>query len=82
LPVNYLCHNSQGSLTCCKTLRYGPTALFPLRRKSCFGFLSPLKICYPHPGLNPRSLVPVDSTITTRPPRTTDMRVNRNYFPS
>jgi hypothetical protein len=28
-------------------------ALLPLRRKSCYGFLSPLKIHRPQPGLNP-----------------------------
>jgi hypothetical protein len=45
----------------------GPTALLPLRRKWCYGFLSPLKIHRPRPGLNPRTLGPVAST---RPPRT------------
>jgi hypothetical protein len=34
----------------------GPTALLPFRRKACCGFLSPLKIHRPRPGLNPRSL--------------------------
>jgi hypothetical protein len=47
----------------------GPTSLLPLRRKSCYGFLSPLKIHRPRPGLNPRTLAPVVSTLTTRPPR-------------
>jgi hypothetical protein len=46
-----------------------PTALLPLQRKSCYGFLWPLKMnC---PGLNPRTLSPLASTITTRPPITT-----------
>jgi hypothetical protein len=36
--------------------------LLPLRRKWCYGFLSP--------GLNPRTLGPVASTLTTSPPRT------------
>jgi hypothetical protein len=31
----------------------GPTALLPLRRKSCYGFLLPLKIHCFRPGLNP-----------------------------
>jgi hypothetical protein len=40
-----------------------PTTLLPLRRKSCYGFLSNLKIHRPRPGLNPRTLGPVDSTL-------------------
>jgi hypothetical protein len=39
-----------------------PTALLPLRRKLCYGFLSPLKIHWPRPGLNPQTLGPVAST--------------------
>jgi hypothetical protein len=49
----------------------GPTALLLLRRKLCYGFLSPLKIHWPRPGLNPRTLGPVASTLTTSPPRVT-----------
>jgi hypothetical protein len=49
----------------------GPTALLPLRRKWCSGFLSPLKIQRPRSGLNPRTLGPVASTLTTSPPRST-----------
>jgi hypothetical protein len=49
----------------------GPTALFLLQRKSCYGFLSPLKIHRPRPGINPRTLGPMASTITTRPPTVT-----------
>jgi hypothetical protein len=41
----------------------GPMALLPLRRKLCYGFLSPLKIHHPLPGLNPRTLGPVPSTL-------------------
>jgi hypothetical protein len=41
----------------------GLTALFPLRRKSWYGFLSPLKIHRSRPGLNPRTLGPVASTL-------------------
>jgi hypothetical protein len=37
----------------------GPTALLPLRRKLCYGFLSPLKIHCHRPGSNPRTLGPV-----------------------
>jgi hypothetical protein len=46
-------------------------ALLPLRRKSCYGFLSPLKIPRIRPGLNLWTLVPMSSTLTTRPPTAT-----------
>jgi hypothetical protein len=49
----------------------GPTALLPLRRKLCYRFLSPLKIHRPRPGLNPQTLGPVASTLTTSPPTAT-----------
>jgi hypothetical protein len=49
----------------------GPTALLPLRRKWCSGFLSPLKIHRPRSGSNPRTLGPVASTLITSPPRAT-----------
>jgi hypothetical protein len=52
----------EGSFTCRK-----PTALLPLRRKWCSGFLSPLKIHRLQPG----SKCPVASTLTTSPPRAT-----------
>jgi hypothetical protein len=54
-----------------KFCNVGPTALLPLRRNSCYGYLSPLKIHRPRPGLNPRTSSPIASTITTRPPRPT-----------
>jgi hypothetical protein len=40
-----------------------PTALLPLLRKSCYGFLSLLKIHLPRPDLNPRTLGPVANTL-------------------
>jgi hypothetical protein len=40
----------------------GPTALLPLRRKSCYVFLSPLKIHRSRLGLNPRTLGKHSST--------------------
>jgi hypothetical protein len=46
-------------------------AVNPLRRKWCYGFLSPLKIHQPRPELNPQTLGPVASTLTTSPPRAT-----------
>jgi hypothetical protein len=41
----------------------GPTALLPLRRKLCCGFLSPLKIRHTQLGLNPRILGPMASIL-------------------
>jgi hypothetical protein len=49
----------------------GLTALLPLRRKWCYGFLSPFKIHRPRSGSNPRTLGPVASTLTTSPPKST-----------
>jgi hypothetical protein len=53
----------------------GPTALLPLRRKWCHGFLSLLEIYRPRSGLNQRTLGPKASTLTTTPPRT-----SQKYF--
>jgi hypothetical protein len=55
----------------------GPMALLPLQRKSYCGFLSPLKISS-QPGLNPRALGPMESTITITPPRTTASLVGKS----
>jgi hypothetical protein len=48
----------------------GPTALFPLRRKACCGFLSAFEILRPRPAYNPQTLGLMVSTLTTRPLRT------------
>jgi hypothetical protein len=69
--TKYLFRSSKGFLTCRKVLRHGPTALLPLRRKACYGVLSPLKIHRHRPGLNSRTSGSVASSLTTRPPRTT-----------
>jgi hypothetical protein len=71
LSAKCLCHTLQGSLTCRKIYEMGQKVLFPLRRKACSGFLSPLKLHHPWLGLNSRLLGPTDNTITTRPPRPT-----------
>jgi hypothetical protein len=49
----------------------GPTALLSLKRKSYFGSVSPLKFDCPRPGVNPRTMILMASTITTRLPRPT-----------
>lgn len=48
----------------------GPTALFPLGRKPCYGFLSPFKIHCLRPDLNQRIFGIMASTITTRTRKT------------
>jgi hypothetical protein len=52
-----------------KSFNMGPPDLLPLQRKSCCEFVSPLEIH--RPGLNPQTLGPIASTLTTIPPRTT-----------
>jgi hypothetical protein len=47
-----------------KSYDMGSTALLPLRRKSCCGLLSSLKVHRPRPGLNPRTLDTMESTLT------------------
>jgi hypothetical protein len=47
----------------------GMTALLLLRRKPCYGSLSPLNIHRPRPCLNPQTLATMAKTITNRPPR-------------
>jgi hypothetical protein len=51
----------------------GPTSLLPFRRKSCFGFLSPLKVHCPRPRpvLNQWALGPIASTVAITKLRTT-----------
>jgi hypothetical protein len=48
-------------------------------KEVCYGFLSPLKIHRPQPGLNPRTLDPMANTVTTRPPRATKPSGNSLY---
>jgi hypothetical protein len=54
----------------------GLSGLLPLRRRACCGLLWPLTIHRSRPGLNPRTLSPMASTITITLPRTT----MRPYF--
>jgi hypothetical protein len=57
-------HTSKGRLTCCKILRLEADSFTSLRRKAAADFYLPL------PGLKPRTLGPVTSTLTTIPPMT------------
>jgi hypothetical protein len=51
----------KGSLTCSKSLRHGVDGFTSLRRELCYGFLSPIKIHRPRPGLSPRTSGPMES---------------------
>jgi hypothetical protein len=55
-----------------KTYYMGPPALLPIRRKVCCGPFIAIKNPSPRPGLNPRPVGPVASTLTTTPPRGLD----------
>jgi hypothetical protein len=52
----------------------GLTAYFPSEGRRAADFIA-LKIHRPRPGMNPRTLDPVASTLTTRPPRVTDYKL-------
>jgi hypothetical protein len=51
------------SVTCHKFYDMGPTTSLPLRMKSCYRFLLPLKIRHPWPGLNMWILDPMASML-------------------
>jgi hypothetical protein len=61
LPMKYLFSYAYGFLTCRKIL-----TAWGLWRKLCYWFSPPFKI-HPWLGLNPWTLGPVASTLTTRP---------------
>jgi hypothetical protein len=66
-----LCHTPQGSLTCLKISRHGADDFtFPPKEVVLPIFIA-FKVHNPRPGLIPRTLGPMASTITTRPPRAT-----------
>jgi hypothetical protein len=69
LPAKYLCHTPQGYLTWRKNLHEADDFTSPLK-EGVLPTVIALKIHRPRPGLNPRTLGPMVSTITTRPPRT------------
>jgi hypothetical protein len=53
-----------------------PEAVLPLGRKSSYGLLSHLKIQYPRPGSNPRTLGPTARTLATKPPMRTTYNIS------
>jgi hypothetical protein len=75
LLIKYLSHTPQGCFTRRKNLMtMGQRLYFPSEWCNATDFISLLKIHRPWPGLNPQTLVPMVSTITTRPPRLTRNR--------
>jgi hypothetical protein len=75
MPSKYLFYTSNGSLRAVKPYDMGPPALLPLWRKVCYGFLSPLKIHRPRPGLDPRILGPITNNLSTYFPEHTSICV-------
>jgi hypothetical protein len=69
LPTSISFHTCRDLKTCCKIIWHGADGFMSSPKKSCYGFSSSLKIHCPLPGLNPQTLNPMASTITTRPPR-------------
>jgi hypothetical protein len=55
LPAKYLCHTSQGSLTCHKILRHGADSFTSSPKEVILRIFSPLKIHCPLSGLNPQT---------------------------
>jgi hypothetical protein len=61
----YLFHTLQGSLTCRKILWHEADGFTSLPKEVVLRILLPLKIHRPQSGLNPRTVGPMPSTITT-----------------
>jgi hypothetical protein len=68
LPAKFLFHTCRVLWHAVKSYDMGSNALLPLRKKSCYGFLSPLKVYRLRSGLNPRTLGAMASTVTTMTP--------------
>jgi hypothetical protein len=73
LLVKYLCHTPQGSLKCRKVLRHETDDFTSLPKEVVLRILSPIRIHRPRPGLNPRAIDQLASTITNRPSRTSSL---------
>jgi hypothetical protein len=59
-----LYHTSRDFQHAEKSYDMGPTALLSLQMKTCYGFVSTLKIHRSRLGLNPRTVGPIANTIT------------------
>jgi hypothetical protein len=73
--------NFAGSFTCRKSATCDRRLYFPSEGRRAADFIT-LKIHRPRPGLNPRTLGPMLSTLTTRPPRATVTLHHWTIFPS
>jgi hypothetical protein len=74
-PLNFADEHlscSEVSSTCRKSTTWDRRLYFPSEGRRATDFIT-LKIHRPRPGLNPRTLGPVASTLTTRPPRATHL---------
>jgi hypothetical protein len=71
-PTKYLCHTPQVFLTCREILRHGADCFTSPRTEVVLRIFIALTNPSPRPCLNPWNLGPVASTISTRPPGTTN----------
>jgi hypothetical protein len=67
----HLFHISKGSLTCRKILQHETDGFTPPPLKEGLLIFILLKVHRPRPGLNPRTLGPMASTLNITPPMTT-----------
>jgi hypothetical protein len=75
--AKYLCHSTYGTLIRRKVLRHGDDGFIFTPKEVVLRIFIALKIHRSRPGLNPRSLDSVVSTITITPPRA--MRSRRRW---
>jgi hypothetical protein len=71
LSANYFYHTSQGSLTCSTILLHEADGFTCPPKEVVLQVFIALKNLPPSAALNPRTVGPVASTITTRPPKAT-----------
>jgi hypothetical protein len=67
-------HKAYGSVTCCRTLRHGTDGFTSPPKEVALWICIALKIHRPRPGVNSRISSSMASTLTTRPPRTTQRK--------
>jgi hypothetical protein len=67
-----------GSFTCRKILRHGTSGFTSHQKEGVLRIFIALKNSWPRPGLSPRHLGPVASTLTTTPPRRLVIRLTAN----
>jgi hypothetical protein len=69
MSLNFAGVTSQGSLTCRKNLRHGASGFTSHPKGGVLRIVIAIKNPSLRPGLNPRLLGPVASTLTITPPR-------------